>query len=149
MAFGKSAIALGATALLGIFGASPASAGTPHCGVFTEDTGSVSIVTEGLEFSTSKLMNERRFSGVGPQFGCWVEIGTSPELRGSQTYSYRFTEPSGKSVEIGPFAIQAGGFGSGKIPAYYTGTWRMEFFLVGRDNGAKAPIGATSFTITP
>jgi hypothetical protein len=148
MAFGKIAVALAATALLGSFGI--ASAGTPHCGVFAEDTGSVSIVSEGGQYSINQLMNDGRFSARGPQFGCWINIGTSPEIRGTMMYSYVITDPKGQSKEFGPYGIQAGGFGSGSIAAHTAaGTWRVEFLLVSRDNGSKSSIGAIAFTMNP
>ena len=148
MSFGKTAIVLAAAATLAGFGASPAYAGSPHCGVFTEDTGTVSIVSEGTQFSISQLMNSGRFSAVGPQFGCWQDIGTSPEIRGTMMYSYRVTDPKGESKEFGPYGIQAGGFGNGSIAAYTAaGTWRVEYLLVSRDNGSKSSIGTTTFTM--
>jgi hypothetical protein len=150
MSFGKTAIVLAATAVLGCFGVPSAYAATPHCGVFTEDSGTVSIVSQDAQYSNSQLYNEGRFSAVGPQFGCWVEIGTSPEIRGKMMYSYRFTDPKGESKEFGPYGIQAGGFGSGAIPTYQTaGTWRIEFLLVSRENGSKSSIGAINFTMIP
>ena len=149
MSLSKISIALAATAVLGTFGASPAYAGSPQCGVFTEDTGTISIVTEGTQFSTSQLLNAGRFSAVGPQFGCWTEIGRSDEIRGTQMYSYRITDLKGQSNEFGPYGIQSGGFGSGAIPALHDGTWKVEFFTVSRDNGAKAFVGSITFKMDP
>lgn len=147
MSFRRFAIAAAAITL---FGASPALAATPHCGVFSEDSGKVSIVNELSQYSNGQLLNEGRFSAVGPQFGCWIDIGTGDQIRGTMMYSYVFTDPKGKSFDKGPYGIQAGGFGSGAIPTYTTaGTWRVEFFLVSRDNGAKTSIGSISFTMAP
>jgi hypothetical protein len=150
MSFKSISIALAATAVFCTFGASPAYAGTPHCGVFTEDSGSVTIVSENAQYSNSQLYNDGRFSAVGPQFGCWIEIGTSPDIRDKMMFYYRVTDPKGQSNEFGPYGIQIGGFGSTSVPTYQTaGTWRMEFFLVSRENGGKSSIGAINFTMLP
>ena len=150
MSFGKTAIVLVATVVLGTFGVSPAYAGSPHCGVFDESNGTVTIVTEGVQFSISQLMNDGRFSARGPQFGCWQDIGTADQLRNTMMYSYRVTDNKGGSIEFGPYGIQPGGFGNGSIAAYTgAGTWRVEYLLVSRDNGSKNSIGALNFTMTP
>jgi hypothetical protein len=150
MSFGKTAIVLAATVVLGTFGVSPAYAGSPHCGVFDENNGTVSIVSEGVQFSLNQLMNDGRFSARGPQFGCWQDIGTASQLRDTMMYSYRVTDNKGESKEFGPYGIQPGGFGNGSIAAYTgAGTWHVEYLLVSRDNGSKSSIGATTFTMVP
>jgi hypothetical protein len=151
MSFSKISMALAATAMLGTVGASPAYAGSPQCGVFDDNSGTITITTQGAQFSFSQLMNEGRLSGRGPQFGCWAEIGRSDEIRGTLMYAYRVTDPNGQSIEFGPYGIQAGGFGSGSIAisANQVGTWRVEYLTVRRDNYAKASIGSTTFTLTP
>jgi hypothetical protein len=139
-----------ALAVLGAFGASQAMAATPHCGVFTEDSGTVTVVNELAHYSNSQLYNEGRFSASGPQFGCWIDVGTSDQLRSTMMYSYRFTDPKGQSYDQGPFGIQSGGFGSGRIPTYTaSGAWRVEFFLVSRADGAKSSIGSIAITMAP
>ena len=150
MSFSKISIALAATAMLGTVGASPAYAGSPQCGVFDDNSGTITITTQGAQFSFSQLMNEGRLSGRGPQFGCWAEIGRSDEIRGTLMYAYRVTNPNGQFNEFGPYGIQAGGFGSGSIAmnASQVGTWRVEYLTVSRDNGAKASIGSTTFTLS-
>lgn len=150
MLFGKTAIVLAAAAALAGFGVPPAYAATPHCGVFTEDSGRVSVISGDAQYSNSQLYNDGRFSARGPQFGCWIEIGTSPDIRDKMMYSYRVTDPKGQSNEFGPYGIQLGGFGSTSVPTYQTaGTWRIEFFLVSRENLSKSSIGALNFTMTP
>jgi hypothetical protein len=151
MSFKTTVVALAATAMLGTIGASQAYAGSPQCGVFDDNSGTISVTTEGRQFSFSQLLNEGRLSGRGPQFGCWAEIGTSSEIRGTLMYAYRVTDPKGQSIEFGPYGIQAGGFGSGSIAinASQVGTWRVEYLTVSRDNGAKASIGSTTFKLTP
>jgi len=127
---------------------------TPRCGVFEESHGRVTVLAEGEQFSLSQLIAENRFSGSGPAaFGCWVEIGTSDDLRGTLVYGYRVTDPSGERKEFGPSGIEAGGFGSTggiPVPAYKQpiGAWTVEFFTIRRDNGARAPLGSVSFNMT-
>jgi len=140
-------IVLATAALLGSI--SQANAATPLCGAFDDNSGTITVSSEGRQFSINQLMNDGRFSGRGPQFGCWMEIGTSPELRGTMMYSYRVTDPSGQSDEFGPYGIQAGGFGSGSVSATHAGIYRVEYFTVSRDNGSKASIGSTTFTMNP
>jgi len=150
MSLSKISIALAATAVLCAFGVSPAYAGSPQCGVFDDNSGTIAVTTQGQQFSFSQLLNDGRLSGRGPQFGCWAEIGSSPEIRGALMYSYRVTDPNGQSIEFGPYGIQAGGFCSGSIAinASQVGTWRVEYLTVSRDNGAKASVGSTTFTLT-
>ncbi len=150
MSLGKIAIALAATTVLGAFGVSPALAGTVHCGVFSEDSGFITIVSEQAQYSNSQLYNEGRFSGRDPKFGCWTEVGTSPEIREKMMYAYRVTDPKGQSNDFGSYGIPTGGFGSTSVPTYQiAGTWRIEFFLVSRENGGKTSIGALNFTMLP
>ena len=151
MSFKNSVVALAAIAMLGTVGASQAYAATPQCGVFDDNSGTITVTTQGRQFSFSQLLNEGRLSGRGPQFGCWDEIGRSPDIRDTLMYAYRVTDPNGQSIEFGPYGIQAGGFGSGSIAlnAYQVGTWRVEYLTVRRDNYAKASIGSTTFTLTP
>ena len=140
-------IVLATTAVLGTI--SQANAATPLCGAFDDNSGTITVTTEGRQFSINQLMNDGRFSGRGPQFGCWMEIGRSDQLRNTMMYSYRITDPSGQSDEFGPYSIQAGGFGSGSLSVSHVGTYRVEYFTVSRDNGAKASIGSTTFTMKP
>jgi len=142
-------IVLATTAVLGAFGVSQANAATPLCGVFDDNSGTITVTTQGRQFSINQLMNNGSFSGRGPQFGCWMEIGRSDQLRSTMMYSYRVTEPNGQSTEFGPYGIQAGGFGSGSLSASRVGAYRVEYFTVSRDNGAKASIGSTTFTMNP
>ena len=149
MSFKTILVALAATALLGTFGVSQAQTESPKCGAFEDNSGTIISTTQGKQFSISQLMNDGRFSGRGPQFGCWMAIGASSETRGTLMYAYRVTDPNGQSIEFGPYGIQAGGFGSGSIAISQPGVWRVEYLTVSRDNGAKASIGSTTFTMNP
>ncbi len=135
--------------LLGIFSASSQAGSAPQCGLFKEDSGHVGVIESANGFTMKDIEAKGGFLGRDIAFGCWINIGQDQQLRGGKMYSYRFTNPSGATREMGPYGIQAGGFGSAFIQAALDkqpiGRWSVEFLLVDRGNFAKQSIGSISF----